>query len=113
MPKPYPPQKVGSDIDRIRAQTWNQLIECLVYAMSHPRGDGVTVLNTAADLLTAAGVGGSAPAAAGGSIRMVAVTVNPAGGFGAAGGKDVIANSDGSYSISSGGAVVGFTSLYI
>jgi|GEM_PF-4453790 len=63
--RPYPPQKVSSDIDRIRAQTWNQLIECLVYAMSHPRGDGVTVLNTAADLLSAAARGGAAPGGGG------------------------------------------------
>ena len=62
--KPNPPQRVTGDIDRIRAQTWNRLIDCLEYAMSHPRGDGITVLNTAAGLLTAAGVGGGTPAAA-------------------------------------------------
>ena len=84
MPKPYPPKKVSGDIDRIRAQTWNQLIDCLVYAMTHPRGDGITVLNTAADLLSAAGRGGNAPtaAAAAGGPKTYIVTQPPNGGFG-------------------------------
>ena len=83
--RPPPPQKVSSDVDRIRAQTWNQLIECLVYAMAHPRGDGVTVLNTAADLLSA-DVRGAAPGGGG--------TAEYAGYF-----KLSLANTDGAYTV--------------
>jgi hypothetical protein len=49
----------------------------------------------------------------GGGCKFAAVTVNPAGGFGAAGGRDIIPASDGTYTITSGGELLGITTLYI
>ena len=50
--KPSLPPKVSTAIDRISAETWNRIIDCLAYAMNHPRGDGITVFNRLGDLLT-------------------------------------------------------------
>lgn len=50
--KPSLPPRVSTAIDRISAATWNRLIDCLAYAMSHPRGDGHTIFNRLGDLLT-------------------------------------------------------------
>lgn len=50
--KPPLPPKVSTSIDRISAATWNRLIDCLAYGMSHPRGDGHTIFNRLGDLLT-------------------------------------------------------------
>lgn len=50
--KPSLPPRVSTAIDRISAATWNRLIDCLAYAMSHPRGDGHTIFNRLGDVLT-------------------------------------------------------------
>ena len=50
--KPSLPPRVSTAVDRISAATWNRLIDCLAYAMSHPRGDGHTIFNRLGDLLT-------------------------------------------------------------
>lgn len=64
MAKPKPPRKSSKDVDRITARTWNALIDCLVYAMANPRGDGATIFNMGDGVLSArrarsAGVGGA------------------------------------------------------
>lgn len=43
--KPKLPQRTSRDIDQISRATWNQLLDCLVWAMDHPAGDGTTILN--------------------------------------------------------------------
>ena len=41
--KPKVPNKIHSSIKEITPQTWNQLIDCITYAMDHPRGDGHSI----------------------------------------------------------------------
>ncbi len=68
--KPTIPRKTNRDVQVIRAETWNALLECLAYAMEHPRGDGSTILNDGAGNLRAAagrGFGGGASATGGAS----------------------------------------------
>ena len=62
--KPSLPPKVSTSIDRISAATWNRLIDCLAYGMSHPRGDGHTIFNRLGDLLS---TGRSSSSGSGGS----------------------------------------------
>lgn len=50
--RPQLPRKVNTYIDRISCETWNRLIDCLAYAMSHPRGDSRTIRNSLGDILT-------------------------------------------------------------
>lgn len=68
--KPTIPRKTNRDVQVIRAETWNALVECLAYAMEHPRGDGSTILNDGSGNLRAAagrGFGGGASATGGAS----------------------------------------------
>ncbi|MDD4817122.1 MAG: hypothetical protein PHI85_04035 [Victivallaceae bacterium] len=71
MPPKLPRRVVGA-IDRLRADTWNRLLDCVEYAMCHPRADGKTTRLTEAGELAvmrpanaAAGAAASVPAAAG------------------------------------------------
>jgi len=69
--RPKVPPKITAAVNQISVSTWNALIDCLQYAMSHPRGDGRTILNRQGDLLSAARPGsgsGAASAAAGAFI---------------------------------------------
>ena len=50
--RPRLPQRVSMPINQISAATWNSLIDCLFYAMTHPRGDGITVFNHLGDVLS-------------------------------------------------------------
>jgi hypothetical protein len=43
------PRKISVDIHGITAATWNQLVDCVAYAMDHPRGDGHHILYDAMD----------------------------------------------------------------
>ena len=58
--RPKVPPRISEAINQISVATWNSLIDCLQYAMSHPRGDGRTILNRQGDLLTAGRMGGGA-----------------------------------------------------
>ena len=51
--RPRLPQRISVPINQISAATWNSLIDCLAYAMTHPRGDGMTVFNHLGDILSA------------------------------------------------------------
>ena len=51
--RPKLPPKITAAVNQISIGTWNALIDCLQYAMSHPRGDGRTILNRQGDLLSA------------------------------------------------------------
>jgi hypothetical protein len=42
--RPLLPRKIGSAIRTITATTWDQLVDCVAYAMDHPRGDGHHIL---------------------------------------------------------------------
>ena len=46
-------------------------------------------------------------------IQMSAVVTGAAGGFGAGAAKDIVPNTDGTYSVSSGGAVLGYINPYL
>ena len=95
---------------------WNEEVLPYLRSQRPVAGPGVKIdQRPAGMMITATGVDSSAPAAAGGggNIRIVAMSTNPAGGFGVAGGNDIIPNSDGSYSIPSPGIVIGFTTLYV
>ena len=63
--RPQLPQQISRDIDRIRAATWNRLLECLAWAMEHPRGDGATIMNNGDGVMSAPGTAPGAAAAAG------------------------------------------------
>jgi len=56
------PRKISAAVNQISASTWNRLVDCLAYAMDHPRGDGHSVLNKPGGLL---GTPGGATAAGG------------------------------------------------
>ena len=45
MSKPPLPARVTSLVRAITADTWNQLLACVEYAMQNPRGDGKTIRN--------------------------------------------------------------------
>ena len=47
------------DIDQISSATWNRLLDCLAYAMDHPRGDGNTILNLGFGLLQVGRIAGA------------------------------------------------------
>jgi hypothetical protein len=66
---------------------WIQkLLACVGYAMTHPRGDGVTILTQDGGTLRARQSPASAPGSAGGGGDAAAgvLTVGPSGGYGAA-----------------------------
>ena len=46
------PQKAQHDVNMIRRETWNDLIDCVAYAMGHPKGDGHTIRNLGNGLLS-------------------------------------------------------------
>ena len=46
-------------------------------------------------------------------VKIGAVVTSPAGGFGAGMAQDIIANTDGTYSINTSGAVMGYINLYL
>ena len=107
--RPPIPHKVTAAVDRISAETWNRLVEALAYAMSHPRGDSVTIRNTESDLLTALPSGAGGGNGGGGSFTLAAVVTSPAGGYGDGEYEPVTLNSDGTYTITSGGSVAAIT----
>ena len=100
--RPPIPHKVTAPVDRISAETWNRMVEALAYAMSHPRGDSVTIRNTDSDLLTALPPG--AGAGAGGLSIAVPVTA-PSGAYGVGEAKAITMNTDGTFTVTSGGAI--------
>lgn len=51
------PQKAQHDVNMIRRDTWNDLIDCVAYAMEHPKGDGHTIRNLGNGLMSASGDG--------------------------------------------------------
>ncbi len=52
--KPALPQTISRDVQCIKAATWNRLLECVAWAMDHPRGDGHTIQSDGAGNLRAA-----------------------------------------------------------
>lgn len=50
--KPRLPPRISASVNQITPATWNAIVDCLAYAMSHPRGDGITVFNRMGDTLT-------------------------------------------------------------
>ena len=58
--------------------------------------------------------GGHAAAAGGGAgVKIGAVVTSPSGGFGAGTAQAITINSDGTYSLTSGGEVMGYINLYL
>lgn len=51
--KPKLPNRAVKDLNLIRRNSWNGLLECVAYAMEHPRGDGRTILNLGDGNMTA------------------------------------------------------------
>lgn len=69
MLKPTPPPRAGADITKIAASTWNRLVACLEYAMTHPDGDGRTIRRNRAGRLTALARGGGTAGSGGGTAK--------------------------------------------
>lgn len=53
MTKPFMPSRPSGEVSRISAQWLCQLMDCIEYAMDHPRGDGSTILNFEGGILKA------------------------------------------------------------
>lgn len=51
--KPSLPQTISRDVQCIKAATWNRLLECVAWAMDHPKGDGRSIRNDGAGNLQA------------------------------------------------------------
>lgn len=51
--RPQLPPEASNPVDRISVATWRRILTCLEYAMDHPRGDGVTILNQSGGTLRA------------------------------------------------------------
>ena len=56
--KPKMPNRAGSDLNVIRRESWNALLDCVNYAMEHPRGDGNTIMNVGGGILRTRNGGG-------------------------------------------------------
>ena len=61
-----------------------KLLECVGYAMTHPRGDGVTILTQDGGTLRARHPSASPPGGGGGDAGVGVITAGPSGGYGAA-----------------------------
>lgn len=98
MAKPTLPRKVSATIDKITAQTWAQLIDCVAWGMEHPRGDGDTILNTDNSILRVRRQPAAGVASGGGAVTLGVITSRPSGGYGTATYKAITLNADGSWS---------------
>ena len=111
--RPPIPHKVTAPVDRISAETWNRMVEALAYAMSHPRGDSVTIRNTDSDLLTALPSGSGAGGGAGGGLSLAVPVTAPSGAYGVGEAKAITMNTDGTFTITSGGAAISTITPFI
>ena len=77
--KPKMPNRAGSDLNAIRRESWNSLLDCVEYAMEHPRGDGNTIQNLGNGILrTRHGNGGGGANGGGAGVGMFTLVRMPA-----------------------------------
>lgn len=77
--KPKMPNRAGSDLNVIRRESWNSLLDCVDYAMEHPRGDGNTIQNMGNGILrTRRGGGGGGTGGGGAGMGMFTLVRKPA-----------------------------------
>ena len=77
--KPKMPNRAGSDLNVIRRESWNSLLDCVDYAMEHPRGDGNTIQNMGNGILrTRHGSGGGGASGEGAGLGMFTLVRTPA-----------------------------------
>lgn len=94
---------------------WNQTVLPYLRSQRIIAGHGIrTRQMPAGTVIEAVDAGGRGASQGGGAeLKIGAVVASPAGGFGTGVAQDIITNSDGTYSVASGGAVMGYVNLYL
>ncbi len=59
---PTLPRKITGAVDRLKAETWNALLDCVKYAMTNPKADNRTIIKTETGQLMVARPGGKSAA---------------------------------------------------
>ncbi len=79
--KPRLPNRATRDINLVKRDTWNALVDCVAYAMEHPRGDGRTILNLGDGNLQARGGGSGGRSGVSGTSGMFSIVEGDDGTF--------------------------------
>ena len=93
---------------------WNDEVLPYLRGAQLVAGPGIRIdRRPAGTLIRVVSSGGAGGGNGGGNITLGAVVTSPTGGFGTGTAKTIVLNSDGTYTINSGGAVVGYINPYL